>query len=172
MAGEVLAEVEDLLVGHVEDDEGVGEDALALHGQSLHPRAGKPRQDEALLLLLDALDFLLHHLGHDVVLHDGVVLEVGLDFLPQFLLFGDFLLEEVAHRDGGKLVMVGDLEGELAHFEAGRTDDEYLFAWVRKGVLCGLLSLSMRKEMGSSGCLMIRFFSRSSNRSYTCSLLR
>jgi hypothetical protein len=97
VAGEVLTEVENLLVGHVEDDEGVREDALALHAQSLHPSAGEPRQDEALLFLLDALDFLLHHLGHDVVLHDGVVLEVGLDFLPQFLLFGDFLLEQVAY---------------------------------------------------------------------------
>ena len=92
----VLAEVHDLVVGHVEDDEGVGEDALALHGQSLHAGAGEARQDEALLLLLDAFDFLLHHLRDDVVLYDRVVLEVGLDFLPQFLLFGDFLLEQVA----------------------------------------------------------------------------
>ena len=161
----LLAEVHDLVVGHVEDDEGVGEDALALHGQSLHPSPRVARQDEALPLLLDALDFLLDHPGDDVVLDDGEVLEVGLDFLAQFLLFGDFFLEQVAHRDRRKLVVVRHLKRELAYFEPRRSDDEDLLRWVRCGLLCGADSRSMRKEMGSSGCRTISCFKSSSKRS-------
>jgi hypothetical protein len=78
--------MEDLVEGHVEDDEGVGEDAVALHGESLHACSRVAGEDEAFLFLLDAFNFLLHHLGHDVVLHDCVVLEVGLDLLAQLLL--------------------------------------------------------------------------------------
>lgn len=165
MRGEVLAGVEDLVVGHVEDDEGVGEDALALHGQPLHAGARVARQDEALPLLLDALDFPPDHPRHDLVLGQGEVLEVGLDFLAQFLLFRDFLLEQVAHRDGRKLVVVRHLQRELAYFEAGRSDDEDLLRWVRWGLLCGADRRSMRKETGSSGCRTTSCFSSSSNRS-------
>jgi hypothetical protein len=34
----LLAEVEDLVVGHIEDDEGIRKDTLTLHGQALDPR--------------------------------------------------------------------------------------------------------------------------------------
>lgn len=69
------------MVGHVEYDKSIGEDALTLHGQSLHSSPRISRQDEAFLLLLDALDFLLDHLGYDLVLDYCEMLEVGLDFL-------------------------------------------------------------------------------------------
>lgn len=165
MSRGVLAEVHDLVVGHAEDDEGVGEDALALHGQPLRPGPRVARQDEALLLLLDALDFAPDHPRDDVVLDDGEVLEVGLDFLAQFLLFGHFFLEQVAHRDRRKLVVVRHLQRELAYFEPRRSDDEDLLRWVRWGLLCGAERRSMRKEMGSSGCRTISCFKSSSNRS-------
>lgn len=157
--------LEDFVVGHVEDDEGVGEEAVSLHGQSLHARARVARQDKALLLLLDGLDLLAHHLGDDVVLDDGEVLEVGLDLLPQLLLLRHLLLQQVAHRNSGELVVVSHLQGEFSHFEPRRTDDEYLFGWVGRVVLWGVERRSMRKEMGSSGCLMMRCLRRSSKRS-------
>ena len=34
--------LEDFVVGHVEDDEGVREYSFPLHGQPLHPRSGEP----------------------------------------------------------------------------------------------------------------------------------
>ena len=92
----VLAVLEDLVVGHVENDEGVGKDAFSLHRQPLHPRSGEARQDEALPLFLDALDLLLDQPDDDLVLDDRVVLEVRLDLLSQLLLLRNLLLEEIA----------------------------------------------------------------------------
>ena len=88
--------MEDFVVRHVQDDESIGEDSLPLHCQPLHPGPREARQDEALLLLLNSLDLLLDELGHDLILDDGVVLEVGLDLLAELLLLGDLLLEQVA----------------------------------------------------------------------------
>lgn len=85
------------MVGHVEDDEGVGEEAVALHGQPLHACARVPRNDEALLLSLDGLDLLADHLGDDVVFDYSEVLQVGLDLLPQLLLLRHLLLQQVSH---------------------------------------------------------------------------
>lgn len=153
------------MVGHIEYDKRVGEDSLTLHGQSLHSSPWISGQDEAFLLLLDTLDFLLDHLGYNLVLDYGKMLEVGLDFLTKFLLFRDFFLEQVAHRDGRKLIMVCDLKGKLSYFEPRWSNDEDLLRWVRYLVLCGVDNLSMRKEMGSSGCRMMRCFSSSSKRS-------
>ena len=69
------------MVGHVQNDEGIGEGAFALHGQTLHSGTRVPRENEALFLLLNRLHFTLYHLCDDFVPHHCEVLEVGFDFL-------------------------------------------------------------------------------------------
>lgn len=138
MGDGVLAVVEDLVVGHVEDDEGVGEDALALHGESLDTGARVAGEDEALALLLDRLHLLPHHPRHHLVTHHREVLQVGLDLFPQLLLLRHLLLQQIAHRNRRELVVVCHLQCELTHLEPRRPDYENLLRWVRRKYSAGL----------------------------------
>lgn len=78
--------MQDFVVGHVEDDKGIGENALALHGKALHSRARVAREDEAFPFFLDRLHLLPYHPRHDLVAYHCEVLQVGLDLFPQLLL--------------------------------------------------------------------------------------
>ena len=65
---------------HVEDDEGIGEDACSLHGQPLSSCFGEARKDETFLVFVHCFDFLLHNVDHYLVLHQRVTLEVRFYF--------------------------------------------------------------------------------------------
>lgn len=69
------------MIGHIQDDKGVREGALTLHGQALNSGARIPRQDETLLFLLDGFHFALDHLCDDFIPHHREVFEIGFDFL-------------------------------------------------------------------------------------------
>jgi len=112
------------MVGHIQNDECIGEGPFTLHGQSLNSSSGVARQNETFLLLLDCLHFSLDHLGNDLVPHHCEVFEVGLYFLTQLLFLRYFLPQQITNRYGSKFVVICDLECELPNLESWRANNK------------------------------------------------
>jgi len=71
--------VQNLFIGHVEDNKCIRKDAISLHAQALHSCPGKTGKDETLFLFLDAFYLLFHHFCNNLILYNCVVLEIGFD---------------------------------------------------------------------------------------------
>ena len=69
--------MKDTVLGHVQNDEGIVEGAIALHGQTLHSGTRVARKNETLFLLLNHLHFTPKHLRDDYVPHHFEVFQAG-----------------------------------------------------------------------------------------------
>jgi hypothetical protein len=103
-----------------------------LQEQTLHHSLGKALNNIALLLELILLQFIPHHPDNGLIADILEVVEGLLDGLGEGLLLAVLFDDLVTHREGVQFRVelgafgegIGDGEGQLLDFEAGRPHDE------------------------------------------------
>lgn len=112
---------------HVDNDEGVWEDTGLLHGKALGAGFGEARENEAFLLFLYGFDLLFNQVDNDLIFDERELFEIAFDLLSELKFFADLFFEKIPHRNGGKLVMISNLECKLSDLEARRPNKEDFF---------------------------------------------